>query len=333
SVRYAAAPSPNSAAYSAALTAMTAYSHAGVTAPTMSAASLAAPARAASAWRAQNIDGAPDGLSGVRRATAHAPSRNASPTSAMHVATKPARANSGQYAKLRRHQGSAARRRNSANTRASRLGGARRSGSSRSVRFSSCSSPCSSSNGSRMTGSVLPFTAGVTGGPQHGQHCGAGAADVGLDLGERDPQPFGDLLIRQILEVIEHQRHSLMLGQAPQSGVDRRPLLLLAQILEQPVGQRQLHLRWVFLRRTGRHFGEQPPAPAVAPEVIQRQVGADGLQPAARRRARTQLIEVLVSPDERLLSDVLRLRVVARQTGGGGENHVLIGTHERRELG
>ncbi len=94
-----------------------------------------------------------------------------------------------------------------------------------------------------MTGSVLPFTAGVAGGLQHGQHRGSGAADVGLDLGERDPQAFGDLLIGQFLEVIEHQRHPLMLGQPPQRGVDRRALLLLAQILEQPVGQRQLQLR------------------------------------------------------------------------------------------
>ena len=44
------------------------------------------------------------------------------------------------------------------------------------------------------------------------------------------------------------------------------------------------------------------------------------------------MLEVLVGLDEDLLGDILRLGVIARQTGSGRKNHVLIGTHERREL-
>lgn len=76
---------------------------------------------------------------------------------------------------------------------------------------------------------------------------------------------------------------------------------------------------------------ETPPA-TVAREMVQGQVAGDGFQPAARGRAFAQHVEALPCLDEHLLGDVLGLRGIARKAGGRRENHVLIGSHERREL-
>ena len=53
----------------------------------------------------------------------------------------------------------------------------------------------------------------------------AAAMDVGLDLAERRAERVGDLLVVQLLEVKQHQRHALVIGQRPQ-----RPFELLAQL-------------------------------------------------------------------------------------------------------
>jgi len=42
--------------------------------------------------------------------------------------------------------------------------------------------------------------------------------------------------------------------------------------------------------------------------------------------------EMFISSQENLLRDVLRLTVIACQAGSGREDHILIGTHEGREL-
>ena len=47
---------------------------------------------------------------------------------------------------------------------------------------------------------------------------------------------------------------------------------------------------------------------------------------------KTDYLDYFIGLDEHLLRDVLGLRVIAGQAGGGGEDHVLISTHEDREL-
>jgi hypothetical protein len=66
--------------------------------------------------------------------------------------------------------------------------------------------------------------------------------------------------------------------------------------------------------------------------MIQREAGSDGLQPTARCWTDAQVIEVLVRLEKHFLRDILGLRVVARQTGGRREDHILIGAHERYEF-
>ena len=45
-----------------------------------------------------------------------------------------------------------------------------------------------------------------------------------------------------------------------------------------------------------------------------------------------QGVEVLVGAHEGFLRDILGLDLAAQQAGGGGEDHVLIGAHERGEF-
>src|ERR1700678_2577323 len=163
-------------------------------------------------------------------AAAPATARAADP---VQIRRNPARAMRGQCAKLRRHHGSDARRSSSANTRFSRVGGARRGGSSRSVRSSRRSS---GSWGSFM--SVLEIAGGDAPGLQEGQQRRAGAPYVGLDLGKRGTKLRGDFLVGEILEVIQHQRQPLMLGKLAQRGVNQFAALFRAQIREQRVGLR-----------------------------------------------------------------------------------------------
>ncbi len=40
-----------------------------------------------------------------------------------------------------------------------------------------------------------------------------------------------------------------------------------------------------------------------------------------------------VSPDKNFLGNILRLRLVARETRGRGKDHVLVGAHKRGEVG
>ena len=66
--------------------------------------------------------------------------------------------------------------------------------------------------------------------------------------------------------------------------------------------------------------------------MVEGEVGRNGLQPAAGGRAGRQHLEMLVGLQEHLLRDVLRLRVVAGDPRGGGEDHVLVVAHERGEV-
>ena len=81
--------------------------------------------------------------------------------------------------------------------------------------------------------------------------------------------------------------------------------------------------------RLAAKLGEKLPALAVAREVVEREIGRDGFQPAAGRRAGAEMVEVFVGLEEDLLRDVLGLRVVAGQPDGGGKHHVLVFAHER----
>src|SRR6266851_1068206 len=165
-------------------------------------------------------------------ATAMAPPTNARLMSAPHMTRKAARASSGQCAKLRRHQGSAARRSNSRSTRDSSVGGARRKGSSCSVRSNRRSS---ASGDSFVVISLLQAIGGDAARLQDGQQRRTGAAYIGFDLGKRGTELYGDLLVGEILKVIQHQCQPLMLGEFTQHAVDQYAALLRTEVCEQHV--------------------------------------------------------------------------------------------------
>src|SRR5882724_1936821 len=164
--------------------------------------------------------------------TAVAPPRNATLISAAQITRKPARASSGQWAKLRRHQGSAARRSSSRITRDSSVGGARRKGSSCSERSSRRSS---ASWDSFVVISVFQTAGDDAARLQDGQQRRTGTAYVGLDLGKRGTVLGGDLLVGEILEVIQHQCQPLMLGEFTERAVDQYAALLRTEVCKQRV--------------------------------------------------------------------------------------------------
>ena len=128
--------------------------------------------------------------------------------------------------------------------------------------------------------------------------------------------------------MIEHQRQPLPLRQALQGVLDQAVAHVGVDAGEHVVGQRELDLGLVVLAVLAPQLREHPPALAVAEDVVQGQVARDRLEPAARRGAGLQVLEVLVRLQEHFLGDVLGLPVVADEPGRGGENHILIGTHE-----
>src|SRR5258708_34937626 len=165
-------------------------------------------------------------------ATAVAPPTNARLISAPDMTRKATRASSGQCAKLRRHQGSAARRSRSPITRASSVRGARRKGSSRSARSSSRSS---ASWDSLVVISVFQAAGSDAARLQDGQQRRTGTAYIGFDLGKGGTELDGGLLIGEILEVIQHQGQPLMLGEFTQRAVDQYAALLRTEVCEQHV--------------------------------------------------------------------------------------------------
>src|SRR5580693_5402653 len=208
-----------------------------------SAASSPATPASATMCRAQGIESAPS-AGEPRFRMAHTPPKNTSPISTAHINTKPTRANPGQPAKLWRHHGSAARRESSPSTCSSRLGGAERSGNSHRA-----ASIAASNRRSASVRSLLMVESHLF---EERKQCGAGAPYVGFDLGERDAELRGDLLVREVLEVIQHERQALMLGQAAQGLFDRRMLLLRAELAGGGIGHRRLGYF--------RLLGEQTPA-------------------------------------------------------------------------
>src|SRR5882757_11164163 len=125
-----------------------------------------------------------------------------------------------------------------------------------------------------------------------------------------------------------------MIRQLPQRCINDGASLFGTQLREYRVGNFPIHLRSIRFAVFGSrpHLREETPALAISIQIIERQVGGDGLEPAARRHTGAQIREMFVGADEHLLGNVLRLRVVARQAGGSRKNHVLIGTHECRKL-
>src|SRR5258708_8640631 len=193
--------------------------------------------------------------------TAVAPPRNASLISAAQITKKPARASSGQCTKLRRHQGSAARRSSSRITRDSSVGGARRKGSTCNVRSNRRSI---ASSDSFVVISLLRAIGGDAARLQDGQQRRPGAAYVGFDLGKRGTELDGDLLVGEVLEVIQHQCQPLMLGEFAQRAVDQLASLLRTEICEQHVRLRpQIRSRRFLIAVRRSHLREQPPPPAI----------------------------------------------------------------------
>ena len=107
----------------------------------------------------------------------------------------------------------------------------------------------------------------------------------------------------------------------------------LAALFGIDVGQQRIRRLPLDRGRPRLEFREQAPALAVAGQVVERQVGGDGFQPAARGCTGAQLMEMLVGAQKHLLREVFGLGVVAREARSGRKDHVLIGAHEGQEFG
>src|SRR3954470_13523790 len=98
----------------------------------------------------------------------------------------------------------------------------------------------------------------------------APAMDVGFYLAERYVQRFRNLLITQVLEMKEHERHALMFGQFAQRALE----LLLSFHSFEVVGNGRFDrgdrpgIEAVALICGRLELAENPPAPPIAREMV-----------------------------------------------------------------
>src|ERR1700689_3992902 len=194
---------------------------------------------------------------------AHITAASASLTKPIEAMRNPARAASGQRAKLLRHQGSAARRPISSKTRACRSCGARRAGCARKVRSMSASSlsilPLLDVMASAVQASV--YDARPRKFPRKRQ---AAALHVGLHFRKRDAELSCDVLIGHVFKVVQHERHALVRGQIMQRPVNDHTALGGVDVRQRRVRHGELEFTFSLIVHLGAKLGEQSPGLAVA---------------------------------------------------------------------
>ena len=159
--------------------------------------------------------------------------------------------------------------------------------------------------------------------------------DVGLHLAQRDAERGGDVLIARVLEMEQHERHALVIGQPPER---RSSSLALVSRLQLQSARRRANCRPRPRRGIGvitsasSELAEEPPACPVTRQVIETGIRRDGLQPAGRAGLGPIVVEALKRPQEDGLRHILGVGRVAEQPDRGGEHHVLIPPHERLKL-
>jgi len=157
--------------------------------------------------------------------------------------------------------------------------------------------------------------------------------DVGLHFRKRQVQMARNLLVRHVFEVKEHQRQTLVLRKSPKGFLDQHAAAVGVDTRCSCVSDRELRQKLILARILSAQLGEEPPAPAIAREMVERETGGHRFQPTTGRRAVAQVCEILVRPEKDFLRDVLGVVVVPADPGGGGEDHILIGVHKGREFG
>ena len=152
-----------------------------------------------------------------------------------------------------------------------------------------------------------------------------------LTLPSETPSVVGDLLVAGALEVEQHQRHALVIGQAADGLLERRRQIGAFELLD----DRQ-HLGGETVGVIGAPFlgqlAEEAPARAVARQMVQAHVARRRSQPAGGGGARDDFVVVLERPQEHGLGRVLGVGGAAEQAHRRGEHHVLVPPHERLEL-
>src|SRR5256885_9501860 len=103
----------------------------------------------------------------------------------------------------------------------------------------------------------------------------AGTQNVGSYLGKRDTQLTRDVFVRQLLKVIQHQGHALVLRQATQRLFEQQLPLLLGNPVKRTVGHSDVELRFLLGRLVAAELREESPAPAIARQMIEAQVRSE----------------------------------------------------------
>src|SRR5689334_7828107 len=95
--------------------------------------------------------------------------------------------------------------------------------------------------------------------------------NVRLHLAERGAKALGNLFISQILEVIQHERDSLRLGELAQGYFEQLALVRLVEPGFVMIRSRQRlgEFRAVLVRP---HLGEEPPTIAITGQVVKAEI-------------------------------------------------------------
>ena len=140
-----------------------------------------------------------------------------------------------------------------------------------------------------------------------------GTEDIGFYLAEGNPQFLRNFVVRHLFKVKQDQRHALMLRQSLQGPADPFLPLLGIEVPDKIIVRGKFDLLSIVRRgipMAGK-LREEPPPVAVARQVVQRQIGRDGLKPTPGRRADPQSGESFIRFQEDLLGNILRLRLVS----------------------
>ena len=122
-----------------------------------------------------------------------------------------------------------------------------------------------------------------------------------------------------------------MIRELAKRALEPRLSIRFLQLLPGAGGSRRHTRRITFIVFGTIELAEELPAGAISGQMVEAQVGRDGLQPAGRCGARRDHGEALKRAEEHRLRDVLRLGRAAEEAHRCGEDHVLVFPDERLE--
>src|SRR6266542_2412320 len=158
-----------------------------------------------------------------------------------------------------------------------------------------------------------------------------------LDRGDRLPEDLGDLLVRQLLHIPQHQKRAVVLRQPIQGLLENLSRLPRDQLVLRGLGPICEEPRPVAFAMAVGEEGRQAVLQAdleldpLAPPLDQRGVGGDAIEPGPDGRAPLEHVDLPEQRQEGVLHDLFRFRVAARDPEGHTVDARAVALHQYLE--